>query len=101
MITLHGWFDADGEEEILDDPLTCASNVTIETEIVDMAEEEIDEDLIEEVGGIDKVFTMGASWIMEVVLVPCPEEFANYVVDQNIFKEHKFFADIFGNFNCN
>ena len=44
MITLHGWFTADGEEEILDDALTCASNVTIETEIVDMAEEEIDED---------------------------------------------------------
>ena len=44
MITLHGWFDADGEEEILDDPLTCASNVTIETEIVDMAEEEADGD---------------------------------------------------------
>lgn len=44
MITLHGWFDADGEEEILDEPLDCASNVTIETEIVDMAEEEIDED---------------------------------------------------------
>ena len=43
MITLHGWFDADGEEEILDDALACASNVTIETEIVDM-EEEIDED---------------------------------------------------------
>ena len=42
MITLHGWFDADGEEEILDDALTCASNVTIETEIVDI--EEIDED---------------------------------------------------------
>lgn len=40
MITLHGWFDADGEEEILDEPLNCASNVTIETEIVDMAEEE-------------------------------------------------------------
>ena len=39
MITLHGWFDADGEEEILDDALACASNVTIETEIVDMAEE--------------------------------------------------------------
>ena len=39
MITLHGWFDADGEEEILDEPLDCASNVTIETEIVDMAEE--------------------------------------------------------------
>lgn len=67
----------------------------------DFCEEEIDEDLIEEVGGIDKVFTMGASWIMEVVLVPCPEEFANYVVDRNIFKEHKFFADIFGNFNRN
>ena len=42
MITLHGWFDADGEEEILDDALMCASNVTIETEIVDMAEEEAD-----------------------------------------------------------
>ena len=40
MITLHGWFDADGEEEILDEPLNCASNVTIETEIVDMTEEE-------------------------------------------------------------
>ena len=39
MITLHGWFDADGEEEILDDALFCAANVTIETEIVDMAEE--------------------------------------------------------------
>ena len=63
----------------------------------DFCEEEIDEDLIEEVGGIDKVFTMGASWIMEVVLVPCPKEFANYVVDQNIFKEHKFFADMFTN----
>ena len=44
MITLHGWFEADGEEEILEDALSCASNVTIETEIVDMAEEEIDED---------------------------------------------------------
>ena len=44
MITLHGWFMADGEEEILDDALTCASNVTIETEIVDMAEEESDGD---------------------------------------------------------
>ena len=39
MITLQGWFDADGEEEILEDALSCASNVTIETEIVDMAEE--------------------------------------------------------------
>ena len=39
MITLHGWFDADGEEEILDDALACASNVTIETEIVDIEEE--------------------------------------------------------------
>ena len=39
MITLHGWFDADGEAEILDEQLDCASNVTIETEIVDMAEE--------------------------------------------------------------
>ena len=48
MITIHGWFKADGEEEVLDYPLTCASNVTVETEIVDMAEEEIDEDEEEE-----------------------------------------------------
>ena len=59
------------------------------------AEEIDDEDLIEAVGGIDKIFTMGASWIMEDVFVPCPEEFANYVVDRNIFKEHKFFANMF------
>ena len=39
IITLHGWFDADGEEEILEDSLSCASNVTIETEIVDLEEE--------------------------------------------------------------
>ena len=39
MITLHGGFDADGEEEILDDALACASNVTVETEIVDLEEE--------------------------------------------------------------
>lgn len=44
MITLYGWFDAEGEEEILNDPLTCASKVAIDTEIVDLAEEEIDED---------------------------------------------------------
>ena len=39
MIRLHGWFTADGEEEILDEPLNCAFNVRIETKIVDMAEE--------------------------------------------------------------
>ena len=39
MITLHGWFDVDGEEEILEDELSCASNVTIEKEIVDLEEE--------------------------------------------------------------
>ena len=44
MITLHGWFMADGEEEILDDALACASNCTIETEIVDLEEEEADGD---------------------------------------------------------
>ena len=44
MITLHGWFDADGEEEILEDALSYASNVTIETEIVDLEEEETDEE---------------------------------------------------------
>ena len=37
-ITLHGLFDADGEEEILDDALACASNCSIETEIVDLEE---------------------------------------------------------------
>ena len=59
------------------------------------ADEIDDEDLIDEVGGIDKIFTMHASWIMEDVFVPCPEEFANYEVDRNIFKEHKFFEDMF------
>ena len=54
-----------------------------------------DLDFIDEVGGIYKIFTMEASWIMEDVFVPCPEEFANYEVDRNIFKEHKFFADMF------
>lgn len=54
-----------------------------------------DLDFIDEVGGIDKIFTMGASWIMEDVFVPCPEEFANYEVDRNIFKEHKFFEGMF------
>ena len=44
MITVHGLFDADGEEEILDDALACASNCTIETEIVDLEEEEPDGD---------------------------------------------------------
>ena len=39
IITLQGLFDADGEEEILDNPLICASNCTIETEIVDLEEE--------------------------------------------------------------
>ena len=41
IITLHGWF---GEEEILDDALACASNCSIETEIVDMEEKEPDGD---------------------------------------------------------
>ena len=44
MITLHGLFDADGEEEILEDALSCASNVTIETEIVDLEEADGDDD---------------------------------------------------------
>lgn len=44
MITLHGWFEADGEEEILEDALSCASNVTIETEIVDLEEADEDDD---------------------------------------------------------
>ena len=44
MITLHGLFDADGEEEILEDALSCASNVTIETEIVDLEEADGDDE---------------------------------------------------------
>ena len=47
-ITLHGWFDADGEEEILEDALSCASNVTIETEIVDLEEADGEEEEEEE-----------------------------------------------------
>ena len=43
-ITLSGWFDADGIEEIQDDPMRYASNCTIETEIVDMDIEEDDAD---------------------------------------------------------
>ena len=65
------------------------------------AEEIDDEDLIDIVGGIDKIFTMRASWIMEDVLVPCPEEFADYEVDCNIFYDHRFFTDMFGIFKCN
>ena len=65
------------------------------------AEEIDDEDLIDIVGGIDKIFTMRASWIMEDVLVPCPEEFADYEVDRNIFYDHRFFTDMFGIFKCN
>lgn len=44
MITLHGWFDADGIEEIIEYPMGTASNCTIETEIVDMEEESDGED---------------------------------------------------------
>ena len=65
------------------------------------AEEIDDEDLIDAVGGIDKIFTMRASWIMEDVMVPCPEEFADYEVDHNIFDDHRFFTDMFGIFKCN
>lgn len=43
-ITLSGWFEADGIEEIQDDPMRCTTNCTIETEIVDMEEEEADGD---------------------------------------------------------
>ena len=43
-ITLSGWFEADGIAEIKDDPMRCATNCTIETEIVDIEEEEPDGD---------------------------------------------------------
>lgn len=39
-ITLSGWFEADGIEELLGDPMECASNCIIETEIVDIEEED-------------------------------------------------------------
>lgn len=35
-ITLNGYFEADGIEEILDEPMECGYNVSIETEIIDM-----------------------------------------------------------------
>ena len=41
-ITLSGWFEADGIEEIQDDPMRCTTNCTIETEIVDMEEDDAD-----------------------------------------------------------
>jgi hypothetical protein len=46
-ITLSGWFEADGIEEIQDDPMRYACNASIETEIVDM-EEDVDGDEWEE-----------------------------------------------------
>lgn len=44
-MTITGWFRADGTDELLDDPIMCASNCTIETEIVDI-EEQVDGKLI-------------------------------------------------------
>lgn len=41
-ITIHGWFNADGIEEILEYPIGCASNCTAETKIVDMEEKEVE-----------------------------------------------------------
>ena len=43
-----------------------------EEAICEIADEIDDEDLIDELGGIDKIFAMRASWIMEDIFVPCP-----------------------------
>ena len=59
------------------------------------AEEVDDDDLIEAVGGIDKIFTFKASWILENVRDTPPVELANYEVDRDIFQEHKFFNGMF------
>ena len=59
------------------------------------AEEIDDEDIIEAVGGIDKIFTFKASWILENVRDTPPAELANYEVDRDIFQEHKFFNGMF------
>ena len=42
-ITLHGWFDADGEEEILDDALACASYCFMVRGLVGLEVDEIEE----------------------------------------------------------
>ena len=39
VITLDGIFEADGIDEICDDPEGCARNCNIEMEIIDMQEE--------------------------------------------------------------
>lgn len=59
------------------------------------AEEVDDDDLIDAVGGIDKIFTLRASWILENVRDTPPAELANYEVDRDIFQEHKFFNGMF------
>lgn len=59
------------------------------------AEEVDDDDLIDAVGGIDKIFTLRASWILENVGDTPPTELANYEVDRDIFQEHKFFNGMF------
>ena len=59
------------------------------------AEEIDDEDLIDAVGGIEKIFTFRASWILENVRDTPPAELANYEVDRDIFQEHKFFNGMF------
>lgn len=43
-VTYEGWFEADGIEEIKDNPERCIYNCTIETEVVDMEEGEPDGD---------------------------------------------------------
>lgn len=52
-MTITGWFKADGTEELLDDPVMCATDCSILTEIVDI-DEEVDGKLIKP---IDKTQT--------------------------------------------
>ena len=43
IVRYQGWFEADGIEEIVDDPVRCATNVEIST-YVDYMEEDADGD---------------------------------------------------------
>ena len=44
-MTISGWFRADGIEELLDDPVMCATNCSMDIEIVEM-DEEVDGKLV-------------------------------------------------------
>ena len=53
-----------------------------------------DEDLLEEMGGVENVGTFDASWVMENVKDIPPHELASYRVDPNTMYTHEFFKNI-------